>query len=81
MTHDNFQQTVLTLVGRRPFAPFVLELHGGERYEIDHPNALAWGEGTVVFLGPGNILRIFDSESVVQIINAPAHAIRRKPKK
>jgi hypothetical protein len=79
MTHDNFQQAVQTLVARQPFAPFVLELHGGERFEIDHPNAIAWGgEGAAVFVGPGSVLRIFDSESVLQVINAPAHAVRKK---
>ena len=83
MTRENFEQTLETLMSRQPFMPFVVELHGGERFEIDHPHAMAWGEGqAAAFIGPGGMLRIFDNESVLQFINAPAHAIRpRKPRK
>jgi hypothetical protein len=82
VTRENFEQTLRLFTERRPFAPYVLELNGGERYEVDHPGGLAFGEGKGVFVGPGGILRIFDNESVLQIIDAPAHAIRpRKPKK
>jgi len=82
MTRDNFEDTVKTLIEATPFRPFVIEINGGEHFEIDHLGALAYGEGASVFIGPGGRLRIFDQESVVQVINAPAHAIRsRKPKK
>ena len=81
MTRDNFEDAVKELMAVQPFKPFIVELHGGERFQVDRRGALAWGDGATVFLGPGRILRIFDNESVVQIINAPAHAVRsRRPK-
>ena len=78
MTRETFEETLDLLMERQPFMPFMVELHGGERFEIDHPRAIAWGEGKGVFLGPGGVMRIFDNEGVVQIIDAPAHAIRSK---
>ena len=82
MTRETFEEALLSFTERRPFAPYMLELNGGERYEIDHPGALAWTDGKGVFLGPGGLMRVFDNESVLQIIDAPAHAIRpRKSKK
>ncbi len=83
MTPENFDEALEALTSRQPFRPFTVELHGGERFDIDHPRAVTWSEGKGAgFVGPGGILRIFDNESVVQFINAPAHAIRpRKPKK
>jgi hypothetical protein len=81
MTRENFEATAKILTEATPFQPYVVELRGGERFEVNRLGALAWGEGATVFIGPGGKLRIFDQESVVQIINAPAHAIRpRKPK-
>jgi hypothetical protein len=82
MTRENFEETLQHYVERRPFTPFTLELNGGQRLEIDHVKGIAWSDGKGVFLGPGGLIHVFDNESVLQIIDAPAHAIRpRKPKK
>jgi hypothetical protein len=83
MTPEVFNDGLELLTSRRPFRPFIIELVGGDRFEVDHANAVAWGEGRGIgFFGPGGVPHIFDSESVLQFIDAPAHAIRpRKPKK
>jgi hypothetical protein len=82
MTRETFEETLELFLERRPFKVFVVELNSGERFEIDSPHATAHREGKAVFNGPGGVLRIFDNESVLQIIDAPAHAIRsKKPKK
>jgi hypothetical protein len=82
MNRENFEATVKILTEATPFQPYVIELHGGERFEVNRLGALACRGASAVFIGPGGELRIFDNDSVVQIINAPAHAIRpRKPKK
>ena len=82
MTRENFEEALLYFTERKPFTPFTLELNGGERLEIDHVKGLSWNEGKGVFIGPGGLMRVFDNESVLQIIDAPAHALRpRKPKK
>jgi hypothetical protein len=82
MTAENFDETLQTLMTRQPFRAFTVELHGGERFEIDSPR-VAWSDGkAAAFVGPGGILHIFDNESVLQFIDAPAHEIRpKKPRK
>ena len=82
MTRENFEEALLFFAERRPFTPYMLELNGGERYKVERPGSLAWTDRKGVFLGPGGLMRVFDNESVLQIIDAPAHAIRpRKSKK
>ena len=67
MTADVFEDTVRTLSQARPFQVFVVELHGGTRYEIDHPGALAYRKGMAVFLRPGGGPVVFDFTSVNQV--------------
>lgn len=72
MTADNFESTLEELRKRRPFHIFTVELHGGRRFEIDHPEAMILRYGVAVFVAPGGIPIIFDHDSVNQIIVAPA---------
>jgi hypothetical protein len=39
MTAENFDALLTTFLNRRPFQIFTVELHGGKRFEIDHPLA------------------------------------------
>jgi hypothetical protein len=39
MTADNFDRLLQGLMGRTPFQVFTVELHGGHRFEVDHPRA------------------------------------------
>jgi hypothetical protein len=75
MSPDTFLQTLEALMSRHPFTPITIELHGGKRFEIDHPRATVWreGQGKAIFLSPGGVPIYFDNESVSQIIDAPAH--------
>ena len=52
---------------------FAVELHGGQRLEIDHPRSVVVRDGVAVFLAPGGIPIWFDHEGVNQIIGAPAN--------
>ncbi len=74
MTADNFTNVLEGLKQRQPFAVFTVELHGGRRFEVDHPGALVVRDGVAVFIAPGGIPIWFDHESVNQIIGAPANA-------
>jgi hypothetical protein len=74
MTAENFNAMLDTLLNRRPFQIFTVELYGGKRFEIDHPQATVFREGLAVFLAPGPIPIWFDHESVSQFIEAPASA-------
>src|SRR5207247_10712305 len=74
MTADNFGSVLEGLRQRQPFRVFTVELHGGRRFEVDHPGALVVRDGVAVFLAPGGVPIWFDHESVNQILGAPANA-------
>jgi hypothetical protein len=78
MTADHFEEVLDALTSRRPFKPFTVELHGGERIESDHPGAILWSSGNAIFRAPGGTLVFFDHDSVNKITDAPAHAARKK---
>jgi hypothetical protein len=75
MTADNFDLVLSTLRERKPFTMFTVELHGGHRFEVDHPNALVVRDGVAVFLAPGGVPVWFDHESVNRIIGASANSL------
>ena len=72
MTADNFDNVLQGLRQLQPFRVFTVELHGGRRFEVDHPGALVVRDGVAVFLALRGIPIWFDHESVKQIIGAPA---------
>ena len=74
MTVENFEKVLLAMLNRRPFKPFTIELHGGERFEIDAPNATVLRQGVAIFLAPGPVPIYFDNLSVNKLIDSPAHA-------
>ena len=73
MTADNFTQVLDGLRHSQPFRVFTVELHGGRRFEVDHPGALVVRDGVAVFLAPGGVPIWFDRDSVNQIVGAPAN--------
>lgn len=73
MTAENFDQLLESLMSRTPFQIFTVELHGGRRFEVDHPRAVVFRDGVAVFIAPGGIPVWFDHESVNQIIEASAN--------
>ena len=68
MTSEHFEQLFEALCGRAPFHPFTVELTGGYRFEVDHPQAMVVRAGVAVFLRPGGVPVWFDHESVTQIV-------------
>jgi hypothetical protein len=74
MTADNFTNVLEALRKRKPFTVFTVELHGGERFEVDHPGAIVVRDGVAVFIAPGGVPIWFDHDSVNQILGAPAKA-------
>ena len=73
MNVENFESLLETLMSRKPFRVFTIELHNGNRFEIDHPRATVWREGKAIFISPGGVPIYFDNEGVVQIIDVPAN--------
>jgi len=72
MTADNFDNVLEGLLLKQPYRVFTVELHGGKRFEVDHPRAIVVRDGVAVFLAPGGVPIWFDHDSINQIIAAPA---------
>jgi hypothetical protein len=70
MTAENFDRVLGGLRQMQPFRVFTVELHGGRRFEVDHPCALVVRDGVAVFIAPGGAPIWFDHESVNQIIGS-----------
>ena len=68
MTHENFENALLALRQRKPFRPFTVGLVGGDRFEVDFPDALVIRDGVAVFVAPGGVPKLFDHEGVNQLI-------------
>ncbi len=70
MTVDYFMTLFERLRTRQPFQVFTVELHGGERFEVDHPGAMSARDGMAVYIAPGGVPHWFDHESVLRIVDA-----------
>jgi hypothetical protein len=68
MTSEHFDASLQALRRRHPFRPFMVELISGDRFEVDYPDALVVREGIAVFIAPGGVPRLFNHESVSQLI-------------
>jgi hypothetical protein len=71
MTQETFENTLRTLMRRRPFFPFAVELDNGERIEVDAPNSVAWGGGAAGYLNERGEASFFNCEQVKQFITYP----------
>lgn len=79
MTADNFDALLRGLRDMRPFRVFTVELMSGERFEVDHPDAIVIREGVAVFMAPGAIPHWFDHESLNQVIGASSSSLSDPP--
>ena len=68
MDRETFTETMIVFRNRTPFRPFTVVTVSGNRYEVDHPNALAVRDGVAIFVGPGKVPVFFDNEGVSEII-------------
>jgi len=68
MTADTFDATLRAFMRRTPFQPFTVALVNGDRFEVDHGNALVVRDGVSIYIAPGGVPIIFDHEGVSQFI-------------
>jgi len=68
MTIDNFDRALRAFQRRHPFRAFTVELVSGDRFQVDHPEALIARAGVAVFVDRAGVPTIFDHESVSQFI-------------
>lgn len=78
MTEANFHQSLLSFVRRKPFKPFAIELVSGDRFVVDHPEAVAHRGTVAVFIDPGGAYKLFGNTAVSQLCDVPARR-RRSP--
>ena len=50
MTSDHFDRTLRAFQWRTPFTPFIVELLSGDRFQVDHPEALVLRGGVATTL-------------------------------
>ena len=72
MTTDHFERTLRAFQRRAPFRPFTVELVSGNRFQVDHPEALVLRAGVGVFIAGDGTPTLFDHESVAQVIGESA---------
>ena len=68
MQAENFNNTLTTFRRRVPFRPFTIALVNGDRFEVDHPEALVIRDDVGLYAGPGGVPIVFDHEGVSQVI-------------
>lgn len=68
MEQTNFDEVLLAFRKQTPFHPFTVSLINGERFEVDHPDALVVRDGVAIYVAPGGIPHIFDHQGVMQFI-------------
>ena len=68
MTVDNFDQTIAAFRTRSPFRPFTVALVNGDRFDVDHREALVVRDGVAIYVAPGGVPIIFDHEGVSRFI-------------
>jgi hypothetical protein len=67
MTIPEFEDTLRSLMRRRPYFPFEIELVDGERLWIDRPEAVCFDGGAGAFIAEDGSLHFFNSETVRRI--------------
>ena len=70
MQIEAFERSLRAFVRREPFQPFSVELTGGARFQVLHPEALAFSGGLAVYIDPNGAPGLFDHESVSQLLGS-----------
>jgi hypothetical protein len=64
---DHLDQTLNILQKLNRFRSFTVALVTGDRFEVDHPDALVVRDGVAVCIGAGGFPVLFDHEGVSQL--------------
>jgi hypothetical protein len=68
MEANNFDRTLGAFKRRQPFQPFTIALVNGDRFEVDHADALVVRGGVAVYISSGGVPVLFDHEGISQFI-------------
>ena len=70
MQTDAFERSLRAFVRRVPFQPFTVGLTSGTRFQVVHPEVLAFNGGLAVYTGTDGTPSLFDHESVGQLVGS-----------
>ncbi|MGE0606059.1 MAG: hypothetical protein AB7O62_02960 [Pirellulales bacterium] len=68
MNRDNFERSLRAFHRRAPFRSFTVALINGDRFRVDHPEALVFRGGIAVFVSRDGTPTLFDHESVSELV-------------
>jgi hypothetical protein len=71
MDIQHFERSLRTFQRRTPFRPYTVALINGDRFQVDHPEALVLRDGVAVFIAAGGVPTLFDHESVSELGGEP----------
>lgn len=71
MMQETFEIALRSFARRRPFQPFLVELHGGLRLLVEHPDFLSLRDEVAMYLRRNGTYRLFDCTSVNQLCHVP----------
>jgi len=79
MSPDDFEVVLRAFNHRRPFRPFQIELHSGDRLRAPHPESIRRFRDVFILGEPDFGNRIFSSWAVSQVIDPPPPAAGGTP--
>jgi hypothetical protein len=68
MNAGAFERSLRAFHRRQPFQPFTVALVNGDRFQVDHPEALLIRAGIAVFIDALGVPTLFDHEGVSQLV-------------
>ena len=71
MEFGQFERSLRAFQRRTPFRPYTVALVNGDRFQVDHPEALVSRDGVAMFIAAGGVPMLFDHSSVSQFIGEP----------
>ena len=67
MEATSFEKSLHSFQRRRPFQAFTIALVNGDRFELDHPEALVVRSGVAGYIDPDGTPILFDHQSISQL--------------
>jgi hypothetical protein len=64
MDVEQFERSLRAFQRRAPFQSFTVALVNGDRFQVDHPEALIVRGGVAVFITAGGVPTLFDHRSI-----------------
>jgi hypothetical protein len=71
MNAHTFAAALRAFVRRQPFRPFLVGLTSGDRFRIQHPEALSMRGDVAMYTAPDDTVKLFDCSSVCQLCDEP----------